>query len=36
MIHVVGEALIDAHLNGAVIRPHLGGGPYEDAACELA
>ncbi len=31
MIHVVGEALIDAHLHGDVIRPHPGGGPYNTA-----
>ncbi len=31
MIAVVGEALIDAHLDGDVLRPFAGGGPFNTA-----
>ncbi len=31
MIAVVGEALIDAHLEGDLIRPYPGGGPFNTA-----
>jgi fructokinase len=31
MIQVVGEALIDAHFDHDLIRPHPGGGPYNTA-----
>jgi fructokinase len=31
MISVVGEALIDVHLAGGVMRPHPGGGPFNTA-----
>ena len=31
MIEIVGEALIDAHFDHELIRPHPGGGPYNTA-----
>jgi fructokinase len=31
VIVVVGEALIDAHLDGEALRPHPGGGPFNTA-----
>jgi fructokinase len=31
MIDVFGEALVDAHLEGSIMRMHLGGGPFNTA-----